>query len=610
MNKNLLSTLVSFILITHILQAQQTYWQQHVAYKMNIDMDVNTHQFKGNQTLLYTNNSPDTLWDVYYHLYYNAFQPGSAMDIRSRTLSDPDQRVGSRIAQLKPDEIGYHKILSLKQDKQAINYNIQGTILYARLTNPLPPGKSTELTMTFESQVPVQIRRTGRNSIEGVDYSMAQWYPKLCEYDYQGWHTDPYIGREFYGVWGDFDVTILIDSRYTLGATGYLQNPNEARHGYQSSGSSKTNTDKTTWHFLAPNVHDFMWAADRDYVIDKTQVPNGPTLYFVYQGDTLLDYWKNLVPKMVQFFQIMEQKFGRYPYDVFSFIQGGDGGMEYPMATLITARGTLEGLISVSVHEAAHNWFYGVLATHELLYPWMDEGFTTYAQDYVLDLLFNIKAKNPFEGNYQSYFFFAQSPDREPLSTHGDFYKKNMSYGINAYSSGAVFLHQLSYIVGQNVFDKGMHRYFDEWKFKHPTPNDFIRIMEKTSGLALHWYLEQFVYSTNIIDYGIQTVIESGKNTDVLLSRIGAFPMPIDVIVELKNGSKTYYHIPLDLMLGNKDEIIDGMKPVINKPWMWVNPSYTLTLPYPIKQIQSIDINPDRRMADINIKNNTWINKP
>jgi len=609
MNKLILPTYLAVCTIFH-LHGQQTYWQQKVSYTMHIDMDVNNHTFKGKQTLTYTNNSPDTIDQVFYHLYYNAFQPGSEMDIRSRNLPDPDRRVGSRISQLKPDQTGYHQIKILQQDGQPINYKTKGTILQAKLNQPLPPGKSTVLYMEFDSQVPIQIRRTGRNSIEGVDYSMAQWYPKLCEYDYQGWHSHPYIGREFYGVWGDFDVTIHIDSRYTLGATGYLQNPDEARHGYQTSGTPQTESKKTIWHFIAPNVHDFVWAADRDYVVDYAQVPDGPKLYFVYQGDTLVEYWKNLAPYMVKFFQIMEKKFGKYPYDVFSFIQGGDGGMEYPMATLITARGSFHGLVSVSVHEAAHNWFYGVLATHELLYPWMDEGFTTYAQDYVLNLLFDAKSSNPFEDNYKSYLFLAQSPDREPLSTHGDFYKKNMTYGISSYSAGAVFLHQLSYIIGQDVFDKGMLRYFNEWKFKHPTPNDFIRVMEKTSGIELNWYLEQFVYTTNNIDYGIQSVIESNQKTTINLQRIGAFPMPVDLIIKLENGKHLFYHIPLDLMRGVKNEILYNEKPVVADSWFWVDPNYTLTIPYAMNKIKSITINPDLRMADIDLKNNAWSLKP
>jgi len=136
------------------------------------------------------------------------------------------------------EEEGWHHILSLKQDGKDILYKVEGTILEVALHKPLKPGESTTLDMEFESQVPIQIRRSGRDNSEGIAYSMSQWYPKLCEYDYMGWHVDPYVGREFYGVWGNFDVTIRIDEAYILAATGYLQNPEEIGYGYEEEGQA------------------------------------------------------------------------------------------------------------------------------------------------------------------------------------------------------------------------------------------------------------------------------------------------------------------------------------------------------------------------------------
>ncbi|NOY46896.1 MAG: M1 family metallopeptidase, partial [Chlorobi bacterium] len=253
-----------------------TYWQQHVDYKMEIDMNVNTYQYNGKQILVYTNNSPDILNKVYYHLYFNAFQPGSEMDVRSRTILDPDRRVKDRISKLKPNEIGYIKVNSLFQDGKAVTYETVGTVLEVNLNKPILPGASVTFTMDFNGQVPVQIRRSGRNNKEGVALSMTQWYPKMAEYDFEGWHADPYIAREFQGVWGDFDVKITIDKNYIIGGTGYLQNPNEIGYGYETKRVKRSNRDKNVWHFVAPNVHDFTWAADPDYIHDTLQVPNGP----------------------------------------------------------------------------------------------------------------------------------------------------------------------------------------------------------------------------------------------------------------------------------------------------------------------------------------------
>ena len=208
------------------------YWQQRVDYKMDVKMDVGSHTYTGTQNLIYTNNSPDDLDVVFYHLYYNAFQPGSEMDIRSITISDPDSRVDDRISMLKKEDYGFINVLSLTQGGDPINFNVAGTVLEVKLSVPIKSGNSTELKMVFEGQVPPVIRRAGKNSSEGVALSMAQWYPKMAEYDFEGWHADPYIGREFHGVWGDFDVKLSIDKNYTVGGTGYLQNPEEVGHGY------------------------------------------------------------------------------------------------------------------------------------------------------------------------------------------------------------------------------------------------------------------------------------------------------------------------------------------------------------------------------------------
>src|SRR5690606_17751551 len=287
------------------------YWQQHVSYTMDIDMDVKTYKYTGTQKLVYTNNSPDVLNRVYYHLYPNAFQPDSEMDARLKSIPDPDGRMvnnlgtkadpiyESRISKLGPNEIGYINVSTLTQDGKKVQHETQGTILIVTLDKPIQPGEKTTFDMVFDAQVPVQIRRSGRNNKEGVALSMSQWYPKLAEYDDEGWHADPYIAREFYGVWGDFDVKITIDKDYTIGGTGYLQNPNEIGHGYETEPVKKQKGKTLTWHFKAPNVHDFTWAADTDYIHDKLQVENGPLLHFLYKKTmpaVNLENWKKLQP--------------------------------------------------------------------------------------------------------------------------------------------------------------------------------------------------------------------------------------------------------------------------------------------------------------------------
>jgi len=597
--------------------AQPDRWQQHVDYKMDIDFDVTKHQYRGKQNLVYTNNSPDTIYKVFYHLYLNAFQPGSVMDVRSRSLPDADRRVGARIASLKPNEIGYEKIRSLKQNGKEVQHLVEGTILEVTLNEPILPKQKATFEMEWDAQIPVQIRRNGRDSDEGIAYSMAQWYPKLCEYDYQGWHANPYVAREFYGVWGDFDVKITIDKKFVIGGTGYLQNPDEIGHGYTDKKVTPKG-DKLTWHFVAPNVHDFMWAADPDYTHTMLKRPDGLTLHFYYQkGDRTTDNWTILPKVMDKAFDFINKTYGKYPYQQYSFIQGGDGGMEYPMGTLITGQRSLHSLVGVSIHELMHTWYQMLLGTNESLYAWMDEGFTSYATNVVTDQLAKdgvipgLKPRdNPQAGSYGGYFALAESGREEPLSIHADHFQTNYAYGLGSYNKGAVFLHQLEYIIGKEALDKGILRYFEDWKFKHPNVNDMIRVFEKQSGLELDWYKEYFVNSIHTVDFALGAIAADStdsRKTKVTINRPGIFPMPVDVLVTYSDGSKELFNIPLDLMRGSKPQENSAIKYTVLSDWQWTNPSYDFTIPRPRAEVMNVEIDPSQRLADVQRENNATI---
>jgi len=589
------------------------YWQQHVDYKMEIDVDVKNYQYKGKQELIYTNNSPDTLHRVFYHLHFNAFQPGSEMDVRSRTIADPDPRVKDRIYNLKPNEIGYIKVNGLQQNGRPVNHKTVGTILEVDLNTPILPGQQTTFTMDFDAQVPVQIRRSGRNNAEGVALSMAQWYPKLAEYDFEGWHADPYIGREFHGVWGNFDVKITIDSKYTLGGTGYLQNPNQIGHGYQDDPTKEVKHRKgrkLTWHFIAPDVHDFTWAADDDYIHDRIQGPNGMTLHFLYKNNPdIIENWKKLQPKTVATFEYLNKYIGDYPYLQYSVIQGGDGGMEYGMCTLITGERSFNSLVGVTVHEVVHSWFQFVLAFNESKHEWMDEGFTVYISEYIMDEIMNQDRDFPHDRSYSSYFSLAQSGDEQPQTTHADRFAKNWVYGASSYSKGAVFLAQLEYVIGKDNVAKTLKRFYDEFKFTHPTPNDFIRTAEKVSGFQLGWYLLDWTQTTNTIDYAIKNVEEKDGKTIVTLERKGLMPMLIDFFVVYGDRAESYY-IPLRMMRGIKENPYRNLKRTVLEDWPWANPTYTFEIDAPKSSITVMLIDASRLMADINYEDNVYEASP
>lgn len=599
------------------------YWQQHVDYKMDVHMNVENYTYTGKQALTYTNNSPDTLQRVFYHLYFNAFQPGSEMDARLTTIEDPDKRMVkkikdehgeevsiSSIGELKPNEIGFLKVNNLKQDGTVLQTKVIGTILEVDLAQPLLPGKSTLLTMDFEGQVPVMVRRAGRNSSEGIALSMTQWYPKMAEYDFEGWHADPYIAREFHGVWGDFDVKITIDKNYTIGASGYLQNKNEIGHGYEDEGVNVKHPRKTkelTWHFVAPNVHDFAWGADPDYIHDILITDNGIELHFFYKdNEKIKENWKKLQPKTADLMKYFETVVGEYPYKQYSVIQGGDGGMEYAMCTLITGERNLASLIGVTAHELAHMWFQHMLATNESKHPWMDEGFTSFISDLAVNQLMEKHEQedaNPFQTMYGNYYYLVQTGKEEPLTTHADRYASNLSYGIAAYTKGAIFITQLAYVIGWENTMQSLKRFYYDYRFSHPTPNDFKRTAEKVSGAQLDWYFIDWTQTTKTVDYAIKSV----DNSTITLERIGEMPMPIDLMVVYEDDSNESFYIPNDLLRWEKPNPYPEIQRTVLSPWGWANPNYSFEINTD-KKIKAVVIDPSMLMTDVDLTNNSYVN--
>ncbi|OYU83641.1 MAG: peptidase M1 [Flavobacterium sp. BFFFF2] len=615
-------TLVLLCAFPFALIAQKKgYWQQQVNYKMEVQFDVKSYKYKGNLSLTYENNSGDTLRTLYFHLYPNAFQPGSEMDQRLQQIADPDRRMvnklkneegktinKSRIADLKPNEIGYLHLSSISQDGQELAGKEAGTIYELPLKNPLLPNKSTSVQLQFDGQLPIQIRRSGRNNKESVALSMAQWYPKLCEFDEQGWHADPYIAREFFGVWGNFDVSITLDKNYLVGGTGVLQNPQEIGFGYEKPGAKvvqKVKDGNLTWHFKAEKVHDFTWAADPTFLHDVYPGPNNVSLHFIYKNNpTLKDIWKKVQPLTATIMAFYNEHVGPYPYPQYSIIQGGDGGMEYAMCTLILGEGDLNGLTGLIAHEMGHSWFQQVLASNESKNPWMDEGFTTYIEDWVMNEMADKKTENPFKGSYDNYRFLAKSGKEQPLSTHGDRYDENRSYSIASYSKGAVFLAQLNYLIGDEFTQQTIKRFYKDFAFKHPTPNDLKRTAERVSGALLDSYLVDWTQTTNTIDYAIKTISPTDSGSTLVLERIGRTAMPIDLEITLQDGTVHYFYIPLRDMHFNKAKPKGYADWNVATDWPWAQSVYTLSLPWKPAEIKRAVIDPKEGIADVNLENN------
>lgn len=580
-------------------------WQQRVAYEMDIVLDTDTHRMQGQQRLTYYNNSPDTLTYVFYHLYFNAFHPNSMMAERNRHLPDPDGRIAPKIWNHGPDEIGYHRVEALTQDGRDVVFKVEDTVLRAELAQPLPSGSSTVFEMTFNSQVPLQTRRSGRDNAEGIDYSMAQWYPKMAAYDSRGWHADPYVGREFFAPFGTFDVRLTLPANYVIGSTGVLQNAEEIGHGYQADPNQtfSYNPDETlTWHFFAEDVHDFCWAADPDYLHEKIEGEDGTTFHLLYQPD-VQQAWqpmKQWVPQLIEYFS---DQIGDYPYPQFTVAQAGDGGMEYPMINLITGRRSPFSLAGVTAHEAAHEWFYGILGTNESDYSWIDEGFVSYFTSEGVAHLFGQPS-----GNHTNSFLGTIATDfvgtRDRFSTPADWFNTNAGFGTASYSGGQMIAEMLGYVISDDLRDKWWKEFYRRFKFKHPNPYDIEKVAEDVSGLRLDWYFEQWANTTRRMDYAVSNLSSrrSGDTwtTSVTLKRKDDIVMPADVRLTLEDGTEQWVHVPLTLTHGNKPVPDDW---IVADAWGWTSPTYTFTVETSEKAVTAA-LDPLLKTPDYNRLNN------
>lgn len=608
---------VTLLCVSAALGQSPNQWQQHVDYDMDIRLNTETHRVDGHQQLTYTNNSPDTLHTVYYHLYFNAFHPESMFAERHRHLPDPDGRTVPRIYNLAPDEQGWHEIESLTQDGTSVSYEINDTVMRVDLAEPIPPGTSTTFEMDYRSQVPLQTRRSGRDSRgDEIDYTMTQWYPKIAEYDERGWHANFYVNREYYAPYGEFDVEITLPAEYTIGATGVLQNPKEIGHGYDIEGNGTwrpsdglPDADSLTWHFTAEDVHNFAWSADPDYIHDKV-AQDGTTHHILYKPE-VAEQWRPLKEDMPTITAFFSEEFGDYAYPQMTVAQGGDGGMEYPMFTVVSSydgpafeeKSSYPSVLGTTVHEFAHMWYYSALGSNEADYAWMDEGFTSYATTEGMAHLANRPANHT--GARRSVVTMHKMGLAEPFSTPADWFETNLAYGISSYPGGQMLVDMMGYVIGNEQRDQWLKRYFREREGMHPDPFDLELFAEQESGLMLDWYFSQFTRTTRTVDDAIadldQQKTGEGVEVDLTLKREGSIRIPQDVKLILADGSTQWLNVPLASMHGHKPVPNDW---IVTDPWPWVAPKTTVTVTVPTR-VETAVIDPNGETPDLNRLNNS-----
>jgi hypothetical protein len=559
-----------FSIWAHTARAQEReYFQQKANYTIFVALDDTLHQLLGKAKIAYFNQSPDTLHEIYIHLWANGYR-----DRNTALVKQQINRGNTQLFFAKAKERGYIDHLNFKIDGKPVLFSFyqkQSDIAVINLTEPLLPGDSILIETPFLIKIPGDFSRMGH---QDQAYQITQWYPKPAVYDREGWHPFSYLDLgEFYSEFGSFDVFITLPENYVVAATGVLvDNPDEENRIAQRIRDTKSgrfaksnqipvsSSRLKTLHFRQDSIHDFAWFADKRFLIAQKDVlfpRSGKTVQaFSYFLPEHYGVW-NIVPDYIERSLLFySEKLGEYPYSRCSAVDGAlqaGGGMEYPMITVVNYFNDSKLTEHTVMHEVGHNWLYGILAFNERKYPWLDEGINSFYENeylqkyYPNDLFlsdyalpkFLVKNKFPeFYTNYFAYLFTQSQHDYQPCGLPSEEYSA-INYGASVYFTPVMMFRYLKAYLGEREFNKIMSQFAEEWSFKHPTPIDLRHFFEKKSGKKLEWFFDKLINTTTPIDMRLLSVKpvkgETGKflvkTKDV--SRLGA---PYCITASDKNG--------------------------------------------------------------------------
>lgn len=514
----LLSALISQMFIK--VNSQESYWQQKVDYKIQVTLNDQQKTLKGQLHLQYTNQSPDTLTYIWFHIWPNAYKNEQTALFKQFRKLNSNKNNSEKIT------YGWIDSLQFKINGNTVKTEAHpewNDVIKLPLSTPLLPGNSIKIETPFFVKLPSYFSRSG---FDNNQFMICQWYPKPAVYDRKGWHAMPYLDQgEFYSEYGNFEVSINIPSSYVVGATGALQQEAELQ-AYKKIGNLNLQNRKTgkwesyhpasinktkTLTFKAENVHDFAWFANKDFIIqyDTLQLKSGKTVdVFSYKQPNGNPSWRNSTAFIKDAAKNYSNWIGEYPYPVVQAVEGpvnsSSGGMEYPMITLITSPDAdEEGLDAVITHEIGHNWFYGILGSNERQHPWMDEGLNTYfemryeAEKYRSNSVFgasipiDLKELSAAEFLDRIYGALNKLPSMKGIIDQpAAEFKDQDSYATLVYLKTSVWFYILENMIMKDVKDQGIQTYFEQWKFKHPYPEDMQRSLEAATGKDLKSFFE------------------------------------------------------------------------------------------------------------------------
>jgi len=533
-----------FFFFLFSFSANAQYFQQEVKYSIDVELNDSLHTLTGFISIDYKNNAPETLNEIWMHLWPNAYK-NTDTKFAKQMLEN-----GNTSFQFSKDyQKGFIRKIAFRVNAETVKWQLDTPnidIAKITLNKPLKSGESINITTPFLVRVPKTFSRLGH---EGQSYQISQWYPKPAVYDNDGWHPLSYVDQgEFYSEFGSFEVRITVPKNYVVGATGELQTAEEhlwmdsliaaqasdtilkrvrkRRNAFDEFPESAT--QKKTIEFKQDRIHDFAWFADKRYIVrrDTVELPQSKrkvlcTTMFTPSSKML---WKNSTEYLKDAILHYSEKVGEYPYNVVTAVEGAleaGGGMEYPTITVIGGAGSKESLDEVITHEVGHNWFYGILGSNERINPWMDEGVNSYYErTYMmkkypdakllggvfnsgLGKMLDMKKWKAADMNYLAYLVQArENRDQKATLRAEEFTSDNM--GVIVYLKTALLLDYLKTYLGESRYDSCMHTYFNEWKFKHPQPYDFRNVFERTSGENLSWWFDSLLNTTKKMDVKIR----------------------------------------------------------------------------------------------------------
>ena len=615
------------------------YWQQDVHYKIKASINEKNMIVSGDEELTYWNNSPDTLRFVYFHLYQNAFQPGSYAHSLNVNNGNPPKYGGYESRGLGT------KILEIKSAKgNVLIAELDNTIMKVRLNEPLLPGQNTTFNIKFKTFFDAgSIRRRMKvfMSSGSLHFDGVHWYPRISVYDEKmGWDTQQHLGKEFYGDYGTYDVELTFANNYIVEATGELKNesevlPKELRARLDISNfkdkpwDSKPSviipydsTKTKTWKYHAENVHDFAFTADPNYRIGEVNWQGIRCIALVQEPHA--SKWQNAAEYTAEVIKTYSKEIGRYIYPKMVVADARDG-MEYPMLTL--DGGGDPDYRSLFAHEIGHNWFYGMVGNNETYRAALDEGFTQYIEtiaqrkiDGEYDTV--VPSQNAYVRNFKkrdlvtdryymnNYMNDAVRGNDKPLNTHSDEFETALGHGggyRNVYYKTATMLANLEYVLGDSLFNAALKNYFQQWHCAHPYMEDFRNSFIRFTKVDLNWFFDQWLETTKHIDYSVKSIRKTEtKNTyAITLERKDEMQMPIDFKVIVDDSTAYDFHIPNNWFVKKTDANV--LPRWIG--WGKVNPTYTFKV-VAENGIKDVIIDPSYRLADVNMLNNSKKSKP